>query len=277
MRFGIDVAQHQLAWPELLRRVRFAEQAGFDGAWVFDHFKALYGDRSGPCLEAWSLLGALSVTTERIRLGALVTGVTHRHPSVLATQAVTVDVLSNGRLELGIGAAWNEPEHRQLGIPFPRTRERAERLEEAIEVMRALMTKERATFRGKHYSLASASYRPRPVQRPHPPIWVGATGERLMLPIVARQADAWHGFGSVSELRRKSALIDELAKRAGREPKAVLRSASLSLSRPLDKIKREAEALSAAGFGYLIAEWPTEGWGKMEEFAAKVMPEIAAS
>ena len=275
MRFGIDVAQHQLAWPELLRRVRFAEQAGFDGAWVFDHFKALYGDRDGPCLEGWSLLAALAVTTERIRLGNLVTGVTHRNPAVLATQAVTVDVLSNGRLELGIGAAWNEPEHRQLGIPFPRTRERAERLEEAIELMRALMTKDRATFRGKHYSLASASYHPRAVQRPHPPIWVGATGERLMLPIVARQADAWHGFGALSELRRKSALIDELAKRAGRDPKAIVRSTSLSLSRPLDRIKREAAALAAAGFTYLVVEWPTEGWGRLEQFVREAMPDLA--
>lgn len=275
MRFGIDVAQHQLDWQELLRRVRFAEQAGFDGAWVFDHFKALYGDRGGPCLEGWSLLAALAVTTERIRLGNLVTGVTHRHPSVLATQAITVDVLSRGRLDFGIGAAWNEAEHRQLGIPFPPLRERAERLEEAVEVIRKLMTTNRGSFRGKHYSLADATYRPYPAQRPHPPIWIGASGERIMLPIVARQADAWHGFGAVSELRRKSALLDELAKRAGRDPKAIVRSTSLSLSRPLERIRREAEALAAAGFGYLVAEWPTEGWRRIEEFASTVLPDLA--
>ncbi len=275
MRFGIDVAQHQLEWPELLERVRFAEQAGFDGAWVFDHFGPLYGERGGPCLEGWSLLAALAAVTTRIRLGALVTGVTYRHPSVLATQAVTVDVVSNGRLELGIGAAWNEAEHHQLGIPFPPVRERAERLEEAVQVMRMLMTTNRGSFRGKHYALASATYRPYPVQRPHPPIWIGASGERLMLPIVARQADAWHDFGDVGRLRRKSALLDDLAARAGREPRAILRSTSLSLSRPWDAVRRNVEEVARLGFGYLVAEWPTEGWGRIESFASKVMPELA--
>jgi alkanesulfonate monooxygenase SsuD/methylene tetrahydromethanopterin reductase-like flavin-dependent oxidoreductase (luciferase family) len=108
MRFGLDVAQHQLTWPELLERVRFAEEAGFDGAWIFDHFKPLYGDPTGPCMEAWTLLAALAASTERIRLGALVTGVTYRHPSILAAESVTVDHVSNGRLEIGMGAAWFE-------------------------------------------------------------------------------------------------------------------------------------------------------------------------
>src|SRR5205823_4852760 len=117
MWFGLDVAQHHLEWDEILRRVRFAEEAGFDGAWVFDHFRPLYpnpatGDWSGPCMEAWTLLAGLAAATNRIRLGALVTGVTYRHPSVLVAEAVTVDHISRGRLELGIGAAWQEAEHR---------------------------------------------------------------------------------------------------------------------------------------------------------------------
>ncbi len=179
------MAQHQLLWPELVERVQFAETAGFDGAWVFDHFTPLYGDRNGPCLEAWILLAGLAAATSRIRLGVLVTGITYRHPSILATEAITVDHVSNGRLELGLGAAWHQPEHEELGIPFPPIKERAERLEEGIQVMRLLMTKDRATFTGRHYQLANASYHPRPVQRPHPPIWIGAGGEQLMLPIVA--------------------------------------------------------------------------------------------
>ena len=146
MRFGLDVSQHQLQWPQILERVRYAEQAGFDGAWVFDHFKPLYGDPGGPCMEAYTLMSALAASTERIRLGALVTGVTYRHPSILATEAATIDQVSSGRLELSLGAAWFEQEHRELGIPFPPTRERFERLEEALQVIRLLLTEDGATF-----------------------------------------------------------------------------------------------------------------------------------
>ena len=274
MRIGLDLAQHQLLWPELAERVQFAESAGFDGAWVFDHFSPLYGDPEGPCLEGWTLLAGLAAVTSRIRLGVLVTGITYRHPSVLATEAITVDHISNGRLELGVGAAWHEPEHEALGIPFPPIKQRAERLEEGVQVIRLLMTKDRATFSGRHYQLAKASYHPRPVQRPHPPIWIGASGEQLMLPIVARQADAWHAFGSEDSMVRKSRLLDELAEKAGRDPKAILRSASLSLSRPWDQVRRRVAHLREGGFGYLIADWPSEGQGRLDAFVEKVMPEL---
>ncbi len=274
MRIGLDVAQHQLLWPELAERVQFAESAGFDGAWVFDHFSPLYGDPNGPCLEGWTLLAGLAAITSRIRLGVLVTGITYRHPSVLATEAITVDHISNGRLELGLGAAWHQPEHEALGIPFPQIKERAERLEEGAQVIRLLMTKDRATFSGRHYQLRGASYHPRPVQRPHPPIWIGASGEQLMLPIVARQADAWHAFGSEASMVRKSRLLDQLAEKAGRDPTAILRSASLSLSRPWDQVRRRAVQLRQAGFGYVIAEWPSEGKGRLDEFVERVMPEL---
>jgi F420-dependent oxidoreductase-like protein len=274
MRIGLDVAQHQLLWPELADRVQFAESAGFDGAWVFDHFSPLYGDPNGPCLEGWTLLAGLAAITSRIRLGVLVTGITYRHPSVLATEAITLDHISNGRLELGLGAAWHQPEHEALGIPFPPIKERAERLEEGVQVIRLLMTKDRASFAGRHYQLRKASYHPRSIQRPHPPIWIGASGEQLMLPIVARQADAWHAFGSEDSMVRKSRLLDELAEKAGRDPKAILRSASLSLSRPWDQVRRRVAQLREGGFGYLIAEWPSEGKGRLDAFVEKVMPEL---
>src|ERR1700720_4511523 len=167
MRIGLDTAQHQLTWLELVERVQFAESAGFDGAWVFDHFKPLYGDPNGPCLEAWTLLAGLAAITSRIRLGALVTGITYRHPSILATEAITADHISDGRLELGVGAAWNQPEHEELATPFPPLKERAERLEEGVQVMRLLMTKDRATFAGHHYQLDGASYNPGQIQGRH--------------------------------------------------------------------------------------------------------------
>ena len=276
VRLGLDVAQHQLEWDEILERVRLAEKAGFDGAWVFDHFKALYGDPGGPCLEGWSLLAALGGATERIRLGSLVTGVTYRHPSILAAQAVTVDHVSRGRLEMSFGAAWVEREHRELGVAFPGRRERAERLEEAIQVFRLLLTEDRVSFEGRHYRLREATYRPRPIQQPHPPVWVGAGGERLMLPVVGRHADAWHGFGSVSELRRKSRIVDEHARAAGRNPAAILRSTSLSLSQPWDEVRRRTEALASEGFSYFVVGWPSEGRGRLEEFIEDVMPELSS-
>src|SRR5256714_6785544 len=243
MRIGLDTAQHQLLWPQLVDRVQFAESAGFDGAWVFDHFTPLYGDPKGPCLEGWTSLAGLAAVTSRIRLGVLVTGITYRHPSILATEAVTVDHISRGRLEIGIGAAWHQPEHEALGVPFPSIKERAERLEEGLQVMRLLMTKDRANFKGRHYSLDHASYHPRPLQQPHPPIWIGAGREQLMLPIVARQADAWHAFGSEETMVAKSRRLDQLAQEAGRDPKLILRSASLSLSRPWDQVRRRAAQL----------------------------------
>ncbi|MDP8971299.1 MAG: TIGR03560 family F420-dependent LLM class oxidoreductase [Actinomycetota bacterium] len=272
MRFGLDVAQHQLTWDELLARVRLAEQAGFDGAWVFDHFKALYGDPEGPCLEAWTLLAALAAATERVRLGALVTGVTYRHPSVLAAEAVTVDHVSGGRLELGLGAAWYRQEHQELGIPFPPAGERVERLDEAVQVIRALLTRDDASFTGRHYRLEGATYRPRPLQQPHPPLWIGAGGEQRMLPLAARHADVWHGFGDLDTLRRRSAIIDEHAQRAGRDPTAIARATQLSLSEPWDKVRARLDGLRDLGFSYAVASWPSEGQGRLEEFVSTVMP-----
>jgi F420-dependent oxidoreductase-like protein len=274
MRLGLDVSQHQLEWDELVERVRFAEAAGFEGAWVFDHFKALYGDSSGPCFEAWTLLAGLAAVTEKIRLGALVTGVTYRHPSILATEAVTVDHISNGRLELGIGAAWFDGEHDELGIDFPPTGERARRLEEAVQVMKLLMTEDGATLDGRHYRLRGASYNPKPVQKPHPPIWIGASGEQLMLPIVGRWADVWHSFGSPRSLARKAKVVDRAAEEAGRDPSSILRSTALSLSEPWDTVRKTVHDLGEVGISYLTVSWPSEGRARLEEFVENVMPDI---
>ena len=277
MRIGIDVSQHQLFWPDLVERVHLAEDAGFDGAWVFDHFTPLYGPSDGPCMEAWTLLAALAAVTSRIRLGALVTGVTYRHPSILAAEVVTVDHVSDGRLELGMGAAWHGEEHEELGLEFPRAGQRISRLDEALEVITRLLTEDGADFDGRYYRLRKASYWPRPVQQPYPPVWVGGDGERRTMPLAAKRADMWHGFGSVSSLARKSRLLDQLAEEAGRDPADIGRSTNLSLSEPWDEVRRTADELRAAGFSYLVASWPSEGRRRLDEFVERVLPALMES
>ena len=272
MRWGLDIAQHQLSWDEIVERARLAEDAGFDGAWVFDHFKALYGDPTGPCLEGWTLLAGLSRETDRIRIGTLVTGMTYRHPSVLAAQAVTVDHLSNGRLELGVGAAWNEEEHRQLGIDFPSAGERMDRLEEGVQVLKLLMTTDAATFAGSRYRLDHATLRPRPIQRPHPPLWIGGTGRKRLLPAAGRYADVWHGWAdSVEELAEMNAIIDRAAEEAGRDPRDIARASELDLSQTMDGVRRDIDMFEEGGVSYLTVGWPSEGRGRLEEFIETIM------
>jgi F420-dependent oxidoreductase-like protein len=274
MRFGIDIAQQRLEWDELVRRVRLAEEVGFDGAWGFDHFKPMYGTEPGPCFEGMTTLAGLAAATSRIRLGLLVTGVTYRHPSMLTAEAVTIDHVSHGRLELALGAAWFEEEHRELGIEFPPTGERIDRLDEALQVITLLTSRERVSFEGRHYRLDGARLLPVPVQRPHPPLWVGGRGEKRMMPLIARRADAWHAYGSLQDMQRLSALLDRLAEEAGRDPASILRSTSLSLSGDLGEVQRTAEQWRDAGFDYLVCGWPTEGQGRVEEFVQRVLPQF---
>ena len=186
MRFGLDIAQQRMPWSEIADRARFAEGLGFDGIWGFDHFQPMYGEGPGECFEGMTTLAAWSGITERVRLGLLVTGMTYRHPAVFATEAMTIDHASNGRLELTYGAAWFEDEHRALGIPFPVLKDRIDAFEEAVQIVRGLLTTDHFTFEGKHFSTQDATIRPRPVQSPHPPIWIGASGEQRMMPIAGR-------------------------------------------------------------------------------------------
>lgn len=274
MRFGLDVAQQRMSWDELVRRVRLAEDLGFDGVWGFDHFQPMYGEGPGETFEGLTTLAALSGVTSRVRLGLLVTGVTYRHPSVLAAQALTVDHASHGRLELAVGAAWFDEEHRRLGIPFPPTAERFDLLEDTLEVLTRLYSGEVVSYQGRRVSLADAQMRPLPVQRPHPPIWIGGTGPRRTLPLVARYADVWHAWGSPSSQREASERIDVLAAEAGRDPSAIMRAGSLSLD-DLATAARHAGRFRDAGYGYLVCSWPGAGQSQVEAFAQQVMPDFA--
>lgn len=271
MRFGLKTNQHHLTWPELSSRVRYAEDQGFDGAWLFDHLKAMAGDEPAPCMEAWTLLAALASTTSRIRLGVMMTGVMFRHPSLLAAEAVTVDQISGGRVELGIGASSSEEEHRELGFAFPGATERSERLEEAVQVMQRLMSGDDTTFGGAHYRLDGATYRPRPVQTPHPPIWIGAGGERLTIPVAARIADVWHAFDDFEDLPRKIEVLETHAEQAGRDPASIVRATTLPISGSWLELSRRVEALRELGFTYLVIPWPDEGRVQLDGFVRMVM------
>jgi F420-dependent oxidoreductase-like protein len=282
MQLGLTLLQHQLEWREVLARARFAEEVGFDSVWVFDHFKPNYHypqqgeEPDGPCLESWTLLSALAALTTRIRLGVLVSGVTYRHPSVLSAQVVTVDHISGGRLDFGIGAGWFEKEHRELGIPFPPRSERLERLEEAVQVIKILMTKNDATFEGRYYILDGATYLPRPIQQPHPPVWIGAGGQQS-IPIAARHADVWHTFGSINELRLKVAILDNEARKVGRDPSEIARATALSMSDPWDETAERVVALKRLGFSHLVVPWPSGRQGRLEEFMGTVWPNLVSS
>jgi F420-dependent oxidoreductase-like protein len=274
MRFGLDVAQQRMPWDELVRRVQLAEEWGFDGVWGFDHFRPMYGHGPGETFEGMTTLAALAGLTRRVRLGLLVTGVTYRHPSVLAAQALTVDHASHGRLELALGAAWFEEEHNQLGIAFPPVAERFDLLEDALEIVTRLFSGDVVSYAGHVVSLHNAQMRPRPVQQPHPPIWIGGTGPRRTLPLVARYADVWHAFGTPDTLRDASRRLDELAVESGRDPGAILRAGSLSLD-DLDTARKHASKWHDAGFGYLVCGWPEAGEAHVERFVREVMPELS--
>ncbi len=271
MRFGLDVAQQRMEWDELVSRAQFAEELGFDGLWGFDHLQPMYGEGPGETFEGMTTLAALAGVTSRIRLGLLVTGVTYRHPSVYAAQALTIDHASHGRLEMALGSAWFEKEHLELGIPFPGTSARFDLLHDTLEIVTRLFTGDVVSYEGTQVSLEHAQMRPLPVQRPHPPIWIGGTGPNRTLPLVARYADVWHAWGTPNSLRESNARVDELAAAAGRDPAAILRAGSLSLD-DLEEARKHATKWQDAGYGYLVCSWPGAGRPQVEAFAREVLP-----
>jgi F420-dependent oxidoreductase-like protein len=227
IRFGIQTPL-VIDWQEMLRFWRFLDrETRFDSAWTFDHFvPPMPGqDPLGPCLEGWTALAALAQATERLRLGCLVTGVTYRHPSVLAKMAATVDHISGGRLEFGLGAGWHEGEHRAYGIPFYTVRERQDRLEEAVELIHLLLKADSAvSFQGRYYKLADAPFNPPPVQRPHPPFLIGGGGEKRTLRTLARFGDIMNVSGPPAVIRHKIEVLEGHCRDIGRDPQEIEKS-----------------------------------------------------
>ena len=228
IRFGIQTGLDNLTWDHVRDFWQFLDrETAFDNIWTFDHFvPPMPGqDQAGDCLEGWTALAAAAQATERLRLGCLVTGVTYRHPSVLAKMAVTVDHISNGRLEFGIGAAWHEAEHTAYGIPFPGVKERCDRLEEAVQLIRLLFqADEPVDFQGKYYQLKQAPFSPAPVQRPHPPIFIGGGGEKRTLRTAALYGDAINVMGSLDSVKQKIAVLERHCADVGRDPNEITKS-----------------------------------------------------
>lgn len=238
MRFGLQHPSFSFDYKDndtsqifhsLKSLVTSAEEKGFDSFWVMDHFHQLQmmGAPGEPMLEGWTTISALAGVTKKIKLGTLVTGIIYRHPSILAKIGATLDVLSNGRLFMGVGAGWNEEESLAYGIAssFPSIRERLDRLEEAIQIIRKMWTDEpTATFVGRYYQIKNAYCNPKPIQRPSPPILVGGEGEKRTLEIVAKYADACNLLGSPETIKRKLDVLKEHCKKVGRDYDSILKT-----------------------------------------------------
>jgi F420-dependent oxidoreductase-like protein len=225
MRLSIWPSANQ-PWAELLATAQHAEATGWDGVWVADHFMFNAGGPlpvETPTLEAGSLVAALAATVPRVRIGTLVYGNTYRHPAVVANMAATADQISGGRITLGLGAGWQVNEHQQYGIDLPPTGELIDRFDEAVQIIRGLLTQPTTTFDGKHYRLTDAICEPKPVQSPLP-ILIGASGEKRMLGVVARLADQWNCWGLPELVAHKSAVLDQHCERIGRDPSEIART-----------------------------------------------------
>jgi F420-dependent oxidoreductase-like protein len=227
LRFGLFTSLTGTRWADVLALWRHAEATGWDAACVTDHFMPNTPDAVGDTLECWTTLAALAALVPRLGVGTIVSGNTYRHPAVLAKMAAQVDVVSGGRLICGIGAGWQENEHRAYGIPFYSLGERLGRLEEACRVLKALWGEDRAGFRGRYYALEDAPLMPKPVQRPHPELMVGGGGEKVTLRIAARHADHWNTWGGPEILARKGRILEEHCAAVGRDPKSLVRSANM--------------------------------------------------
>ena len=226
MRFAIKTAPQHTTWEDMLAVWRAADEIDvFESAWNFDHFYPTVPPKDGNCLEGWTTLTALTQATRRLRVGCMVLGIVYRHPAVLANMASTLDILSGGRLILGLGAAWNTEECDAYGIPLGSLTERFNRFEEACEVIHKLFTTERATFSGNYYTLADACNNPKGIQQPHPPICIGGEGPKRTLPLVARYADHWDFPSSDTErFAAKRAILRERCEAIGRDPEELTTS-----------------------------------------------------
>lgn len=260
MRFAFKTSTQNTTWDDMLAVWRAADQIDvYESGWTFDHFYPIFSDPTGPCLEGWTTLTALAQATTRLRLGTLVTGIHHRHPAVLANMAAALDIISGGRLELGIGAGWNEEESAAYGIELGSLTERFDRFEEACQVLIGLLSQETTDFDGRFFRLTAARNEPKGPQRPHPPICIGGNGEKRTLRITAKYADHWNFVGGTpAEFARKRDVLKAHCADVGRNPKDIMLSAHIRLSpeRGHRGVIEDAIALGAEGLDLAIVYLP---------------------
>jgi F420-dependent oxidoreductase-like protein len=249
MRFGFKTAPQLTTWADMLAVWKTADDIEiFESGWTFDHFYPIFSDPTGPCLEGWITLTALAQATRRLRLGTLVTGIHHRHPAVLANMAATLDVVSGGRLEVGIGAGWNVEESGDYGLELGTPGERSDRFEEACEVIVSMLSNETTDFSGKYYQLSGARCSPPPVQKPHPPVVVGGSGERRTLRTAARFAQHWNYVGGTPEdFSRKVEILHRHCADVGRDPSEILLSTHVRFAGDAGETAAQAAAMAAVG------------------------------
>ena len=260
MRFAIKTRPEHQTWEEIRDAWIAADEIPlFESAWNWDHFYPLSGDLTGPNFEAWTMLAALAQATQRIRLGCQVTGMVYRHPAVLANMAATVDIISGGRLELGLGAGWNQMECDAYGIDLPPLRERFDRFDEGVEVIVRLLSDTTTTFGGRYLHLTEARCEPKPVQRPHPPITIGGRGRTRTLRTAARWAQQWNAIlvdpGEYREL--KEILLTRCAE-VGRDPAQITCSTNVRVdpAAGMQAAADQAAAFGEAGVDLVIMNLP---------------------
>jgi F420-dependent oxidoreductase-like protein len=278
MRFAFKTSPQNTTWEDMLTTWKAADGIDvFESGWTFDHFEPIFSDRAGPCLEGWLTLTALAQATTRLRVGVLVTGVPYRHPAVLANMAATLDHISHGRLELGLGAGWNTDEADAYGIDLLGIKDRMDRFDEACDVIIALLTQAQSTYDGAHYALKDAYCEPKPIQQPHPPICIGGSGEKRTLRTVARVAQHWNFVGGPADeyVRLKGVLAEHCAT-FRRDPGEIMTSAHMFLD-PSDPkaIVGDAEAFAAAGLDLAIVYIPPPATPAILEALADVVAPLA--
>lgn len=282
LKFGICIDQN-LPWDTTAQKWRQIEALGFDSVWDCDHY--MQPSRpTGPYFEGWTLLAGLAAVTTTIRIGVLVSSNTFRHPALLAKMAATIDHISHGRVEVGLGAGWYVPEHEKFGLGFPAPGELVAQFHEAVEIVDLLLRQEITSYQGKYYQLHEAPFRPSPVQRPRPPLMLGGHKPR-MLRICARYADAWNSFGSVDEMRQRNEILDEACAAIGRDPDAVSRSlygwAAMLPDDPwasTDAFQSVVAKYRAVGVNEFIIDAPSDAqWAVMERVATDVLPKLRAT